>query len=336
MKDKAFMRIARMMPMYERELLTLPDELKLSAYDIRLKLGQPLTICAQKGMYYMSGNGRVTRNLDRAAIYCRESEFEELFLRLCDHSVFSHENEISQGFISVGRAYRVGICGTAVLQDGSINNIRDIESMVFRIPREKRGCARELFSKSQDFTKGILIAGEPSSGKTTFLRDIVQTLSFGDTAHAQKRLAVLDERYEIESIFDLGPGADVFKGYPKSEGFSMALRSMSPQLIVCDELSDKDLKEVENSMFCGVPVIASIHSTKEELLKRRGISSLIKKQAFGSLVFLKGRDYPSQVSSIVKAGDYLEAVGSYADNSQRTAVRSFAGAAAEKKGDGAA
>ena len=64
------------------------------------------------------------------------ADIEEIFLRLCGYSVYSHMDEIQSGFISAGRSLRVGIGGTAVLKNGALKTVRDVTSLSLRIPRE--------------------------------------------------------------------------------------------------------------------------------------------------------------------------------------------------------
>ena len=335
MTDHAFQRVAGLIPQFESELLTLSREIKAQAYDIHLKAGQALSICGREGIFFLCGKGRVVKQSEQADLLCRASDLQALFMQICDHSVFSHEQEIRRGYITVQGAYRVGICGTAVLERGDVKNIRDIKSMSFRIPREKQGCARPFFSVHPSLKQGILIAGAPSSGKTTLLRDIIKSLSFGLYSPV-KRIAVLDERCELESVFDLGPCADVYKGFPKAEGFTMALRAMSPELIVCDELSPQDQRHIAQSMYCGIPVIASVHASEEDLLCKRFIRELLHEGAFETVVFLDDRSRPCQIKRIIKAGELLERHRDGTDHTQRPNAGLYADAKTQKQKNDAA
>lgn len=335
MTDIAFDNVADFIPVFKSQLIALPAELKKQTYDIRIKSGQPLTICARAGIFFLCGNGQPTKDSKKDIIKCSDEIMKTLMLQLCSFSVFSHESEIRQGYITLQQSYRVGICGTAVLENGQVKNIRDINSLVFRIPREASGCANPVFTQNIDLSKGILVAGEPSSGKTTFLRDLIKSLSFGKYLSA-KRVAVLDERCEIESIYDLGPCADVFKAYPKTIGFSMALRAMSPEIIVCDELSPEDQKNINKALYCGIPVIASIHSSENELLQKKYILQLLNTGAFGNVIFLQGRGKPGQVKRIVKAGELLEGLGNSDDYCQQSFAGIDTGTKTEKQKIGAA
>lgn len=78
---------------------------------------------------------------------------------------------------------------------------------------------------------------EASFRKTTVLRDIARIL--GDT----RRVAVVDTRGEIAGVYggvpalDIGENTDVLNGYSRGEGIMCALRSLSPEVIICDEIA---------------------------------------------------------------------------------------------------
>lgn len=235
-------------------------------------------------------------------------------MRLCGYSVYSHMEEIRGGFVSADRALRVGIGGTAVIEKGGIKTVRDVTSLSVRIPREKRGCAEEVLRCGVDLSRGLLLAGAPSSGKTTLLRDIARYI--GTAGH---RVVVLDERFELSADgFDLGACTDILQGYPKQEGLSHAVRCLSPEYIVCDELGENDLSAIRAASFSGVALIASIHAgSMHELCCRplcRGILSL---GAFETVALLHGRSAPTKVEKLFLAGDLLENNGGDPDCSVR-------------------
>ena len=183
-----------------------------------------------------------------------------------------------------------------------------------RIPREKRGCAEEVLRYGVDLSRGLLLAGAPSSGKTTLLRDIARYI--GTAGH---RVVVLDERFELSADgFDLGACTDILQGYPKQEGLSHAVRCLSPEYIVCDELGENDLSAIRAASFSGVALIASIHAgSVHELWCRplcRGILSL---GAFETVALLHGRSAPTKVEKLFLAGDLLENNGGDPDCSVR-------------------
>ena len=206
-------RLARQIPLFGDRLLAVPEKIREQAFDIHLKAGQPLSVCGRGGIFYLREEAGVTQALTDGLLCVSSGEMQEIFLRICAHSVFSHEREIQKGYVLMDSLFRVGICGTAVLENGKVKSFRDISSMVFRISREIQGCGDRLFLDGVNFSGGVLIVGDPSSGKTTLLRDIARSLSIGKFTPA-RRVAVLDERGEIEGGFDLGPCADILRNCP--------------------------------------------------------------------------------------------------------------------------
>ena len=310
-------RLVQKIPIFCDRLLTVPDTIKEQAFDIRLKAGQPLSVCGREGIFYLGEKGGVTRALTDDLLRVSPGEMQEIFLKICGHSVFSHEREIQKGYVLLDSVCRVGLCGTAVLENGRVKSFRDISALVFRISREIQGCGDRLFLEGTDLSGGVLIVGAPSSGKTTLLRDIARSLSTGKFSPA-RRVAVLDERGEIEGGFDLGPGADVLKNCPKRQAFDIALRMLSPEFLICDELSADDLEAVRQSVFAGVPLIASVHGDREKVLRRPLCNSLLETGAFDTIVTLTGRSRPGEIFGIeTRAGDVNEAVWCAADHAER-------------------
>lgn len=65
-------------------------------------------------------------------------------------------------------------------------------------------------------------------------------------------MVVLDERFELSADgFDLGACTDILQGYPKQEGLSHAVRCLSPEYIVCDELGENDFRRYVRHRFQG-------------------------------------------------------------------------------------
>lgn len=296
MDTMAFDKIAQELPDYRDRLLAVDSAIKAQAFDIRFRQGQPAAICGAEGTFFLTDTG-ATRALTPDLPSTSPAEMEALFLQVCGHSVFSHEEEIRRGCVDFGNACRAGLCGTAVLEDGRIKTVRDITTIVFRIPRERLGCGDRLFLETGGLPGGVLIAGEPSSGKTTLLRDIARSLSTGKFGPG-RRVAVLDQRGEIAGPWDLGPCTDVLKGYPKAQGFDIALRMLSPEAVVCDELSPEDLPALQDAAFSGVQIIASVHAAPGGLLSRPLCRQLLRTGAFSLAATLAGRTRPGEIAAI--------------------------------------
>ncbi len=298
---KAFDRIASHIPLYRDDLLALSDRIKAQAQDLRFKAGQPIAVCGREGAFFLKRGG-ADRAPSPGLLSVSAAELQELFFHICGQSVFSHEEEIREGYVQVDGLCRAGVCGTAVLEGSRVKALRDITSIVFRIPRDSPGCGDRLFLSGVDFRDGVLIAGEPGSGKTTILRDIARSLSMGRFGPG-RRVAVLDSRGEL-SAFDLGPLADVLKNCPKAAGFEMAVRSLSPEILLCDELAPGDIDAVKSAARAGVGLIATVHSGKNPR-GRYICQELLSTGAFGTLVTLRGRESPCETAAVESIGNAL-------------------------------
>lgn len=297
---KAFDAVASQIPRFGEALCTLPEEIKEHTFDIRLKSGQPVCLCGCGGFWFLKQDGAVTKKQQDNLPVCSFRELQEIFFQVCGQSVFCHEEEIREGYISLNSGCRVGVCGTAAVEKAGVKSVREITSLVFRIPREKLGCADKLFLSGSPLRQGVLVVGPPSSGKTTFLRDLATSLSCGKF-FPLARVAVLDQRGELGGRFDLGPGADILRGYPKTAAFDIALRMFSPEYLICDELAQRDLKAIRSAVFGGAAVIASVHGEEKDVLERPLCRKLFKSGAFTTVVFLKGRESPGEIASLKRA-----------------------------------
>ena len=114
-------------------------------------------------------------------------EMIEIVQRICENSIYSYQNQICQGFITVKGGHRVGITGNAVIENGDVININYISSINFRIAREITGCSNKLLryilNTNENTVYNTLIISPPGAGKTTILRDLVRNIN--DEANSQ-------------------------------------------------------------------------------------------------------------------------------------------------------
>ena len=195
-------------------------------------------------------------------------------LELISHSsLYAHENDIRNGYITIAGANRVGITGSAVVEDGEINNIKEISGLNYRIAHEIKGCSDRLMDMIMDVkrVRNTIIISPPECGKTTLLRDIIRNLS-----NMKIKVSVVDERGEICAAseghigYDLGNCCDIMTGAAKDKGMMAMLRSMSPNVIVTDELGgEHDIGAVSKIINSGVSVVATIHGKDEKQLRNR-------------------------------------------------------------------
>lgn len=272
-----------------RALAGLPEPLQAQIQELRLRSGQPVTLSLPAGDGYLGRSG-VTELRQPGLYLCSAAELERIFLRLCEESVYAHEEELRQGFLAVAGGIRVGIAGTAVSGDGGIRTVGQVTALCIRLPRRCPGSAEGLLPllTADGAVRSTLLVGEPSSGKTTLLRALA-----GQLAARRLRVAVVDERGEIAGAGGL-PGCDVLRGYPKPEGIRQAVRCLAPQVILFDELGDgQEVVELLDCTRTGVAVMASLHGrTPEEVARRPLVRQLAASRVFERWIFLAGRQCP--------------------------------------------
>lgn len=292
------------------------SNIKENASEVTLRAEKYVIISLSGKSFMITKNGKLTVQTANALI-CSKEELEDSFRRLCDFSVHSYQNNIVNGFITLSGGHRVGICGTAVCSEsGTLTSVRDISSLNIRIAREIKGSCDEIFGRLfQNGVSGLLIAGPPSSGKTTVLRDLIRRISDFDNAESQK-VCVIDERGEIAamkngvSLNDVGINSDILSGYPKNAAIQTALRTMAPQIIACDEIStDDEIAAIEQGANSGVIFVASVHAADfNDLVKRKQIEKLLNIGCFENVVLLKGAKQPGKIFGIYETEEIKDEI----------------------------
>ncbi len=256
--------ILRMLPQTVRSALTgVPDT---QIEELRLRVGQKPTI-----LYAGAERPLPVRSV------LSQNELQQVLLNASAQSQYAVQEQLRNGYLSLPGGYRIGVCGSAVVQNGCMTGLREISSLAIRVPHAIRHPPERLLPYLQE---SCLLAGAPGSGKTTLLRSCIRALS-----DAGQRVAVIDERLELAGAlhgvpqFDLGPCTDVLSGCPKIEGMLLLLRSMNPQWLAVDEITQpEELAAIRQAGGCGVRLLATIHAGSAEELKSkplcRGLFSL--------------------------------------------------------------
>ena len=277
-------------------LKNLPSQIKITAEEIRLRAGRPLSLTVMGSQFFVYAGGTCMLPRKNCITVTREA-LESVFLNLCHHSVYSHNAELCEGYISLCGGHRAGVCGRVVLNHGEIETIKDISSINLRIAKEVPHCADEIVENFNG--GGILICGGPGTGKTTLLRDIASQLAGGVLGKCLK-VAIIDSRGEIAAVSrgvpsaDIGSTTDIISGVPKGKGIEIALRTLYPDVIIFDELGNNDeVLAATQSFNSGVSVITSVHAgSLEELIRRDTANMLLNSGAIETVVMCqKGFKY---------------------------------------------
>lgn len=280
-----------------RPLNALPDG---SLREIRVRAGQSIRLSTRQG---------------ETICPCEPTpqQVAQMAEALCEHALYARAEEQRSGFVTLRGGHRMGLCGRVICQGQSIRALRDISSFCIRIAGQWRGAADGLIGQLTDengFCRSTLIVGLPGMGKTTLLRDSLRRLS-----EAGRRVCVVDERSEIAAMCDglpqleVGPCTDVLDGCGKEAGLRWLLRSLSPEVLVTDELSDTlDAQAALEAIRSGVSMLATVHGRDlDSVCGRNTLYPLIRDRAFeryavldvhevGKLAGIYDRDFQPVVS----------------------------------------
>ena len=287
--------------------------------EVRLRLGQPVQITGFGFDRFLGLTEDVTSNPNMGLIVTEE-HLARVIQAVTQASLYAVEDDLRKGFITMQGGHRVGVAGRAVLgAGGEIRSVRSINAVNIRVARERLGCAallsRYAFDRDSLRPLSMLLISPPQCGKTTLLRDLARLWSSGGIAPGvpAAKVTIVDERSELagsvdgRSQFDIGPRTDLLDGCPKAEGMRIAIRSLSPLVIVTDEIGrEDDVKAVLDATHAGVAVVTSVHAASVEQWRQRpAMEGLYRSKAFERYVLI-GRD--EGPGTIVRVEDDGQAV----------------------------
>lgn len=209
-----------------------------------------------------------------------ESELSRTLLRAAGGVLYPYRDTLAAGYLPMKGGIRIGICGQARIDGGRQVGVGDIGALIFRMPGDRSDVADTLYEEyRRGVGRGMLIYSPPAGGKTTALRALARRIG---SESPPPRLVIVDEREEFSPELLCGSSADILRGYPKAEGIALAVRTLSPELLMADEIGTADEAD---ALLCalgvGVPLIATAHASSfEELSSSEAIRPLMMAGAF--------------------------------------------------------
>lgn len=293
--------------------------------EVRLRAEKPLVLQNYYREWFIGADGTLSAKPSGSFIVTQEDIRISLEL-MSENSIYAYQDEIRNGYITIKGGHRVGLSGRVIADGCTVKNMKDIAGLNIRLSNQILGCSKMVIGyliKSDMDIYNTLIISPPQCGKTTILRDIARTLSDGLPEFGFKgvKVGIVDERSELAACLrgipqnNVGLRTDVLDGCPKSIGMLMLIRSMSPKVIITDEIgNDGDREAVHSVLNAGVRIITSAHGYNvSELKSRREVLRLMEDKVFERYIVLGNANGPgtlievfdgTNMKSVTGAGAY--------------------------------
>lgn len=253
--------------------------------EIRLRLNQPIELIFTHKVKWLKN------------IILNEQFRTYILNKMSDYSLYRMETELREGFITIVGGHRIGLAGEVTMENGVVKHIQNITFFNIRIAKEVTNIAMPImpYLKNDRFYYNTIVVGSPQTGKTSLIRDIARFISNGTNENNHKKVAIIDERSEIAASkngipqHDVGFRTDVMDACPKTSGMMMMIRSMSPDILIVDEIGKKaDVDALLEAIYAGVNVVCTLHGHCIKQIKNRPeMKHLFSKNIFERFILLE-------------------------------------------------
>ena len=204
----SYVQAVQALPLRLREeALSLSEGARARAEELRLRAGWPMTALIDGAERPLGGPP------------VKPGELERLVEIASGASLHTVLDQVRRGYLTMEGGHRIGLCGTAALQEGEIRSLRAISSANLRIARQVRGAAAPVLDGLCPGGRlaDTLILAPPGLGKTTLLRDLIRSVSEGEGC-VPLRVALADERGEVAALYRGLPQLEVGRRTDVTEG----------------------------------------------------------------------------------------------------------------------
>ncbi len=137
------------------------EEKNKTIEEIRLRAGKPLILKFNKKEIIFK-------------IIVTQEMILKTIQKVCENSIYSYQNQIREGFVTIKGGHRIGITGNCVIDNDKVSNISYISSLNFRIAKEIKGCSKKLFKYVLDIENNniytTLIVSPPGVRKNHYTK----------------------------------------------------------------------------------------------------------------------------------------------------------------------
>lgn len=257
--------------------------------EIRIRVDKPISY-AIKGKYYQLAD-------KSGKIFANREDIEYILMRVSNHSLYSINECLIDGYIPFSGGIRIGVTGEGVREKEKLISVKNINYLTIRLPHEIKSLPKNL-KLNTNVLQNLLIVSKAGAGKTTLLREILRRYS-----NNGYNCMLIDERYEVSALhngratLDVGVNTDICSNVPKKQSIENTIRAMRPDIIFTDEIYRKE--EIDSLIAAirgGIKVVATMHGDDIELLKNNlqysellnlinNVIILSDKPAIGTIVY---------------------------------------------------
>lgn len=115
---------------------SLLDELT----EIRLRANGPILLASPARTFYITVGGKPTYMPSEHLFCVTQHEIQDIVTHVCGYSVHSHQEDFKNGYLILTGGHRIGLCGTAVTENGKVIGIREISALNIRITKKNSPC----------------------------------------------------------------------------------------------------------------------------------------------------------------------------------------------------
>ncbi|WP_396654026.1 stage III sporulation protein AA [Mechercharimyces sp. CAU 1602] len=300
--------VLEILPLTVRNMVqSLPNSFIQQLEEIRIRQQRPLEMIFTHRACFIDDKGRLTQQAKEAYLPS-QTDCHKMLNLVSNHSLYAMEEELKRGYVTIPGGHRIGLAGKVVMEHGVVRHLRDVTGFNVRIARQVKGVGQSLISSviHKEQVENLLIISPPQCGKTTLLRDLARLTSNGHLHRPAYKVGIVDERSEIAGCVygvpqhDVGVRTDVLDGCSKAEGMMMMIRSMSPDVLVVDEIGrTEDGEAIHEAIYAGVRCFTTAHGFDlKDACRRPVLSSLIREGVFTRYVVLSRRQGPGTVEGV--------------------------------------